>query len=264
MASAVSSAMNPVSSISAAAPAAPKYRPEEYSVSDIVQKFFSEKAKDFSKLLAYTTFWVGEAMPALPSQAKRFSSTMGDFKNFISLTEVPKKVIEVVNTSTKLWGDRTVNAARSVFDKVTTLTNSVVDSIDFGSRFLPINEAVMGWLKGVNSVATLGGAGNKAVEHIQKLTQTTETDTQKRALYVINLAGNVAYIAVGAMGLASFAAGVAIVPAAMVGALTVGLITTITSFVFEKLYDPEGTGKNFNPDAVLHNKLEAKKAGAVV
>ena len=141
MAAAVSSAVSSVSSSSAVAPVAPKYRPEEYSIAGMVLKFFDEKAKDFSKVLSYTTFWVGEALPDMPSQAKRFSSTMGDFKNFISATEVPKKAMEAVTAVSALWADRTATAAREVFKKMTTLTNSVVDGIngaEIGGIELPI------------------------------------------------------------------------------------------------------------------------------
>ncbi len=246
----------------------PVYKPEEYSVAGVVLKFFEEKAKDISKVFSYTTFWLGQAIPNLPAEARSFSATMGDFKNFISATEVPKKIMEARDAVNRFWTDLTTSggpwskvaeAGREVFKKATSLTNSVVDSVDFSSRFLPIDQNVMSWLKGLNFAATLGGAGNGAIEQIQNFCKTTDADAQKRTLYMINLARDVSYVAVGVIGVASFVTGAAIVPWMIVAALTSGLGFTIGGYFYEKLYDPEGKGKNLNPEIVLQNNAARRR-----
>jgi hypothetical protein len=242
----------------------PVYKPEEYTVAGAVLKFFEEKVKDIAKSLGYITFWAGQAMPDAPPQARSFSTMMGDFKNFISITEVPKKMSEAVEACQEFWTNLTSNpnasdklgsAARKVFKKSTSLVNSVVDGVDFSKNFIPIDHSVMTVLKGANFLATLGGAGNGAVEQVENLVNTQKHEVSKQTLYCINLARDVSYVALGALGLFSLANGAFVAPWMFVALLTAGLTCTIGGYFYEKLRDPEGKGKNLNPDVVIENHL---------
>jgi hypothetical protein len=271
----MTSAITSGSSASTSTIQPPHYKPEEYTVAGVVLKFFEEKAKDIAKGLGYMAFWTGQAMPDAPHEVKSFSYMMGDFKNFISATEIPKKVAELSEKVKEMWEvlkthckDLTCTsgpwhevgkAGREVFKKTTALINSTVDGIDFSSRFIPIDHSVMTWLKGFNFAATFGGAGVGAAEQVQKLTEAKEHETAKKTLFMINLARDVTYAALGALGLFWIVTATAFVPWVLVALLTAGLSFTIGGYFYEKLYDPEGKGKNLNPEVVIENNLERKK-----
>jgi hypothetical protein len=242
----------------------PVYKPEEYTVAGAVLKFFEEKTKDVAKALGYIAFWTGQAIPDAPHEVRSFSSMMGDFKNFVGATEVPKKMTEAIGACKEFWVDLTNTssscekigrAARQVFKKCTSLTNSVADGIDFSLRFISIDSSIMTWIKGLNSLATIGGAGNAALEQMENLAKTQRHEIAKQTLYCINLARDVSYVALGALGLFSLVGVIPVIPWACVALLTVGLTLTIGGYFYEKLHDPEGKGKNLNPEIVIENHL---------
>ncbi len=254
----------------------PVYKTEEYTIAGIVLKFLEEKVKDIAKGLGYTAFWVGQAIPDAPPQVRSFSTLMGNFKNFVSATEVPKKSSELwealtgkeglwTNLTSKVkghadstWG-KVGTAAGEVFKKTTSLTNSVVDGIDLTSNFVAIDAKVMTWLKGFNFAATLGGAGYGAVEQVQKFAATDKDEVHKQRLYLINLARDVSYAVLGAMGLFFVVTATPIVPWMIVACLTSGLTLTLGGYFYEKVYDPEGKGKNLDPDIVIKNNIARRE-----
>lgn len=242
----------------------PVYRKEEYSVAGIVLKFFDEKAKDIAKALGYTGFWAGQIAPGLPPEVKSFSATMGDFKNFIAITEIPKKTVEAFAAFSALWANmsspngsatKAWAALGEAFTKVASWTNSFVDGIDFSSRFIAIDTSVMTWLKGTSFAATFGSSVKGAWEQIQKIGNTVAAQTIKTAFYAISFLRDTSYALLGAKGLFCILTATPMVPWMMVGLLTSGLTFTIGGYFYEKLYDPEGKGKNLNPDVVIANNL---------
>lgn len=248
----------------------PVYKPEEYTVASVILKFFEDKAKDLAKVFGYTGFWLGQAAPNL--SLGPFSERMGEFKNFVSATEIPKKMIEAKDSYVALFtaltsGGRVEEAARKAFTKTTSAFNSIVDSIDLASRFTVINTTVMTWLKGLNFGATLGGSSVGAYEQYEKYQGTKPYETVKAHFYAINFLRDATYASVGAYGLGCMVTATPLIPWVMVGLLTVGLLTTIGGYFFEKLHDPEGAGKNLNPDLVIaniaaKNRYEAQLAAA--
>jgi len=242
----------------------PVYRNEEYTVAGIVLKFFDEKAKDIAKALGYTGFWAGQIAPGLPPEVKSFSATMGEFKNFISATEVPKKTVEAFAAFSALWANvssptgsatKAWAALGEAFTKAAAWTNSVVDGVDFSSRFVAIDTSVMTWLKGTSFAATLGSSAKGAWEQIQKISNAVAAETTKTSFYVISFLRDTSYALLGAKGLFCILTATPMVPWMMVGLLTAGLTFTIGGYFYEKLYDPEGKGKNLNPDVVIANNL---------
>lgn len=270
----------------------PPQKPEEYTITELVLKFFEEKAKDIAKALGYTAFWVNQ-MPGVPSQVQTFNTTMVNFKNFIAATEVPKKGYELYSAlgdmATSLqelrqecgeWlslpgalfdltnedglysyvkdsGAKVAAAGRVVFEKGTSMINSVVDGIDFSQNFIPIDSATMSTLKTVNYAATFGGAGNDAIKQIEKWSATDECETTKQMFYMINLAKSLSYVALGALGLSSVFLGATVAPWMFVATLSSGLFFTIFSYFYERINDPECKGKNLNPEAVIANRMLA-------
>src|SRR5580692_11223194 len=106
----------PIGSTAATTIQPPVYKPEEYTIAGIVLKFFDDKVKDLAKGLGYAFFWVGQAIPDAPPQVRSFSTLMGNFKNFVSATEVPKKSVEAWEALSGLWVNLT--------DKVTNKADS--------------------------------------------------------------------------------------------------------------------------------------------
>lgn len=262
MASAISSITSAVSS-HAIAPPVP--RPAEYSTIDLIQTFFKEKVKDITKAGAYLAFWATQAIPDLPSNVTKFNFLLKDFKNFISATEIPEKLCTLSGSVSTLITDlpsatmgKVGTAARKVFKDTMSLINSTADTIDFTSLFVPICKETLRWVSGINCAATAGFAGNGIVEQIQNINGMSKIDPKRTTFYLINLARDVSYLAVGIIGLASVLAIAPIAPWMIVSCLTSGLSFSIGSYFYERIVDPENKGKNLNPAIVVENQINQR------
>jgi hypothetical protein len=234
----------------------PPRKNEKYTLSDVALTFCKEKAKDIAKIGSYTAFWATEAMPNLPRQVTKFNHTLRDFKNFVSVTEIPEKthnLFKAVKDFISATTDKAGKAARQVFKDAMTFINTIGDTIDFAHIFAPIRKEVMRVISGVNFAATAAGSGNGVAEQIEKLKVTPATDTKRRNLYGINLARDISYFALGIIGLTFVVTGATFIPWMIVACLTSGLSWTIGGYFYERLADPENKGKNLNPAHVMTN-----------
>lgn len=255
----------------ALAPPTPK--PEEYTIADLVLTFFKEKAKDLAKAGSYIAFWATEAVPSLPQSVRTFNTTLRDFKNFVSMTEVPQKLYELggsVKVLTATLTERTYDAASAAMAKVATasrevfknsmaLINATADSIDFVHLFVPISKEVMRWVSGINFAATIGFAGNGVVEQLQHIQSTKAIDPKKIIFHMINVARDTSYLVLGVIGLGFVVTATPLVPWMIVACLTSGLTFSIGSYFYEKIIDPENKGKNLNPAIVIENQVNQRK-----
>jgi predicted membrane channel-forming protein YqfA (hemolysin III family) len=116
----------------------------------------------------------------------------------------------------------------------------------------------MPWVKGIGLAATLSGACIGASEQVQNIASTKANEINKNTFYIINLARDVSYVAFGALAFLSMGGLITIAPSGLVVYLTSGLALSIGSYFYEKIYDPEGKGKNLNPDIVIRNNLDRK------
>jgi hypothetical protein len=244
---------------------APPVIPAEYSITDLVLAFFKEKVKEIAKAGSYLAFWTTEAIPDLPQNVTKFNFLLRDFKNFISTTEIPEKLHTLSGSVTTLLTDlssatmeKVGTAARKVFKDTMSLINSTGDGIDFASLFIPISKEALRWVTGINLAATLGFAGNGAVEQIQNISGMTKIDTKRTAFYLINLARDTSYVALAVIGLGFVLTGTAMVPWMIVTCLTSGLTFSIGSYFYERLVDPENNGKNLNPAIVVKNHVNQR------
>jgi hypothetical protein len=247
------------SAVTTAAIPRPIYQNEHYTVADAILKFLAEKTKDVAKVLGYATFWWGQAQPGLPPEVKSFSVTMGEFKNFVSMTEVPQKTVAAIAAISALWANKTWKALGDAFSKSAEWTNAFVDGIDFGSRFVAIDTAVMTWLKGISFGATFGNSTKGAWENLQKMGRTAAAETTKTAFFTISFLRDMSYATLGAKGLFCIITATPMVPWIMVGLLTAGLTFTILGYFMERLYDPDNKSKNLNPDIVIANNLVRRR-----
>lgn len=247
-------------------PLPPGHKQEKYTVSSAILKFFDDKVKDIVKGLGYTAFWAGKAVPNLPPAVQNFSGMAINYKNLTSATEIPGKAVKTWNSLKGLWTTATTKtetwantnkAARTAFKDSTGLCNSFADSVDFlnHNELIPVDKSSMTVLKGVNFGATLGGAATSGYEQVKNFANTQSHETSKKWLYAINIIRDLAYATLGALGLFFVVTATAIVPWMMVACLTVGLTSTIGGYFCEKLYDPEGKGKNLDPEAIIHNRM---------
>jgi len=241
---------------------------EKYTLLDLIFKVFEDRIVYITKTLSYALFWVGRTV-SLPSQATAFSDTMGDFKNIVSAAETPKKALEAwdsLKETVQVAGKKGVcaagSAARKAMEKVSTLTNSVVDGIDFNQRFVPINAALMTTLKGISSVATLAGCGSEALREIKNIQGLKSEQKTQRNHHMLKLALFVSYAAIGVLGILAWTGAAVIAPWMFLACLTSGLTWSIGSFFYERLYDPEGKGKDLNPDIVIKNKITVESRAA--
>jgi hypothetical protein len=239
-------------------PPPPPLEPEQYTISDLALAALKEKAKDAAKIGSYTAFWLTEAIPGLPREVTKFNHTLRDFKNFVSVTEVPEKVHNVVKAVKEFansTADKVAKAARNVFKETMSFINAIGDTIDFAHVFVPISKAVMRWVSGINFAATIGGSANGAIEQVQKIHGLKSIDTKKTQLYLINLARDISYLVLGIIGLTFVLTGTPFVAWMIVACLTSGLTFSLGSYFYERIADPEDTGKNLNPAIVIKNKI---------
>jgi hypothetical protein len=251
------SAIAPTPAVTPITPSASKLL--KYSITDIVLAFFKEKAKDIAKAGSYLAFWATQAIPDLPPNVTKFNTTLRDFKNFVSATEIPEKLHKLSESVPKLG--KAEGAVRKVFSETMSLINSTADSIDFANLFIPLGKEAMRWVTGINFAATLGFAGNGVAEQIQKLDSMKKIDLKATTLYLINLARDVSYVALAMIGLTFFFTATPLVPWMIVACLTSGLTFSIGSYFYEKMVDPENKGKSINPTALV-DRFVAQKNGA--
>jgi hypothetical protein len=267
----MTSATGVVTSVTTVGPFIPK--PEKYTPLTAALAFFKEKAKDIAKSGSYLAFWATRAVPSLPPNVTKFNTTLRDFKNFIGATEIPEKLCTWGKSTNDLlfdklagkmtsgshsWGE-VGTSARKVFKDTMSLINSGADTIEFTHLFVPICKETLRWVSGINFAATLGFAGNGAIEQVQEINKMKEINTKKFGFHMINIARDVSYVVLGIIGLGFIITATPIVPWMIVACLTSGLTWTISSYFYEKMFDPENKGKNLNPAIVIENIANKKK-----
>lgn len=265
MTSATSALTSGVTSATITTIAPPVPKPAEYSITDLVLTFFKERVKDLAKAGSYLAFWTTEAMPNLPNSVTKFNYMLRDFKNFVSATEIPDKLNTLAGSVTTLATDLTSGtwgkvglAARKAFKDTMSLINSSADTIDFTSLFVPISKETLRWVTGINFAATLGFSGTGAIEQIQNISGMNKIDPKRTTFYLINLARDVSYVALGVIGLACIVTATPMIPWVIVACLTSGLSFTIGSYFYERIFDPENKGKNLNPNVVVENYVNQR------
>lgn len=256
----------------------------KYTIVELVLTYLRERVKDVIKGLGYIAFWVNKAVSHLPESVNRFSLVTGDIKNIISALEAPEKahkfwnklksLVTVVkdrstgkiNSKTRQptnWYD-VGDVAREAFKEGTGLINNVADGIDFSTRYIHINRDALRCVKGVSFAATLGGSAVTAAEQIQKIrdnhTVVPEKQKSNLTLALINLASAVSYLVLGIIGLYFVLTATPIVVWMLLACLTAGLAFSMTGFFYERIVDPEGKGKNLNPNLVVENFVKKHPA----
>ena len=249
---------------------------EHYTVTDVVLAFFKEKAKDLAKAGSYLAFWATEAMPDTPQNVTKFNTTLRDFKNFISATEVPQKLYDLSGSVMALGGSvkdvftgaaeatlsKVGSTARKAFKDSMSAINATADTIEFTKLFVPISKETLRWVSGINFAATMGFAGNGVLEQVENFAKNTSCDQKKTAFYMLNTARDVSYLVLGIIGFTCFVTATPIIPMTIVACTTAGLTFTIGSYFYEKLVDPEHKGKNLNPAIVVENVVAQRAASA--
>lgn len=202
-------------------------------------EFMTTKQKDIVKLFGYATGWTSISLPSEDPTGQllgRVSGFMGDTKNLLSALEIPDKTVKLRKAVSDFIAEPSFEGARKVlFKELTGLINPVCDGIDFSTKFVPITTEAMRTVKTVNFAATFIGAGNSAIEQVQKINNLTEIDTQKTTLHLINIARDVSYVALAVIGLSSIFLGFAAAPWMFLTCLTSGLLFTIGGFFYDRV-----------------------------
>lgn len=139
-------------------------------VFDAMTDFFSTQYKNIVKIISTLAQIIALSMPNTPtgSMAGRVSTLAGDVKNALSVIEIPKKLIEIVDyivdlTKLDLEKESELNIFRKVaglfFKKMAELTNLLCDGICLLDRYLvSLGRDGANLVKGVSGVATLVGS----------------------------------------------------------------------------------------------------------
>lgn len=248
------------------------FKREEYSIVELVFSFFKEKIKDVVKLLGYSTFWAGQAVPNLPSSVQSFSFAMSDVKNLLGAIEIPEKANALQKSVSGLWTSVTdgaswtqvANAGRKAIKDTTGFVNSCCDGIDFSTKYITIDKSALTGIKTVSFGSTLVGASIAAGEQLYNLGTEPDPEGTKWPLYLMNLARDVSYVALGIIGLASIITATPLVAWQILACLTSGLLFSIGGFFYNGIVDPEKQGKSLNPEALVHNAAQIRKTAPTV
>jgi len=232
-----------------------------YSFGDSVLTFFKDKPKDIAKVFSYAASWFTIANPGHPI-VERFGSRMSMVKNVLSAEELPGK-FQTLNKSFSAFLNGVPGATRKVVTEVASVIHSAVDGISFFDSLSPsdkgaISEGVMRWVKGVGSVATTVFAANSAFDQVQNIRsmETLNVEGDKTMFYLLNLARDVSYLALGVISLTCMATATPLAPWVALALLTSGLTFTIGGYFYEKVYDPEKKGKNLDPRFLVSNFMK--------
>ena len=76
--------------------------------------------------------------------------------------------------------------------------------------------------------------------------------------YLMNLARDVSYLALGIIGLSFILTATPIAALPIVTCLTSGLTFTIGGYFYERIFDPENKGKNLKPETVVENYVNQR------
>lgn len=246
---------------------------EKYSAVDIFFALFKQQPETIVKGLGYGTYWLGKVC-TVPSGISNFSLETVHFKNFLSAIKIPERSRELWKSFNGLWADwsnrasvateetrkKIVKSTFKIIQKASNLTSSVCDAVDFSTKYVPSMDK--GFLHGVKTAsytATFVGSGVSAGEQIVNITTQQDPEGKKAAFYLLNLARDVSYVALGAIGLYGIITVTPIAPAIILACLTSGLSFGIGSFFYEKIKDPENKGTNLIPDAVVENVVQRRR-----
>ncbi len=221
----------------------------------IVLEFFKDKGKDIAKVIGYTCDWMNQLIPDMPSNVQVISLGAKNFKNFFSMLELPEKVSKFKNAVVALVSDTTLSTVQKVRNFIkegTGLFSAFSDTTELTSQVLPVGKEFLKSVKTLNLGSTFLGAGNSAIENMQKFAGTKADEQERQTLYLINTARDVSYFVFASYMLGCMAAGVSVVGMAVLGMLTSGLVFTIGGFFYERMVDPEKKGMNV-PQAVINN-----------
>jgi hypothetical protein len=243
---------------------------EKKSAVDVATDYFKAKVRDVVKIVSYTIGAVSQIKPDIVSdEATRFSLFLGDVKNVMSITEIPEKALKTKDAAVNFFSSPSFETGRAVVKEGSVLTTNTVDGIDLLRRFeiIPISKEAMRSIKTVGFSATILGSANGVAEQAEKIMALKAEDpkqTEKETLYLLNMARDVAYLALGIIGLSFCIAGIAFNPALMLTCLITAWIYGTCSYFYEQTVDPEGKAKDVKQVvANLKNEIEAWKGVAV-
>lgn len=225
----------------------------------IVLEFFKDKGKDVAKTIGYTCSWMIQLFPSMPANAQVIADGMKNTKNFFSALELPEKIMKFHHAVVSLVSDTTLSVVQKVRNFVkegTGLFNAFADTTELSSIYLPVGKEFLHSVKTLNLGATFLGAGNSAVENIQKYASTKASEQERQNLYMINTARDVSYFVFAGYVLGCAFMGATVVSAVVLGLLSSGLAFTMAGFYYERKVDPEKKGMNVPSAVIDHFKRE--------
>ncbi len=235
--------------IGAPQPFVPPFENTNKDIGTIFKEFMDTQLKNIIKIFGYATGWtsiyLGKGDPT-GELCGRISGHFQQAKRFATAMEIPAKTYEVGVAVEKLIKTPSLENMRNLFlDKLTSLIDPVCNAIEFGNEYLPLEQGAFTAMKAVNYGSTFIGNTNGIVKEAEKMYGMPEFDTKKATLHLINIARNVSYVVLGAIGLASVFLGFAAMPWMFLACLTSGLTFTLGGFFYERLVYSE---KNLNID----------------
>ena len=170
---------------------------------------------------------------------------MGDIKNILSSFEIPsrtKKIWDCLFADPKNTTLKPEEGTLSnIFKESALLVNNVYDGLSYVAEYVVINKETIRYASGINSLATIGGCGTSALEHISKLRSGKANDP---TYSTVLLARDLSYVAVGAIGIYTFATGATVAPWKILACITSGLTFSITGHFYNQMRDPEDKGRD--------------------
>lgn len=210
----------------------------------VVSEFLTTKKKEMARIFAYAAAWTSLAYKddePMRQLYGRVSSFMGDVKNALSASEIPEKAVHLGRQIDHFAHRPTFDKGRKLlFKELAAITAPVCDTIDLFNKFVPINPDKMVGIKGLSLTTTFLSSGNDMIDQVQRISKMKEINPQRTALYLINIARDVSYIALSILALSGLVLGYVIAPWMILACLTSGLLFGIAGFFYEHIVNPEG------------------------
>lgn len=211
------------------------------TVGEVFNDSLKDKIKDWIKVFRYTATYVEYFNPNAPEAVHAFGSQMSEFKNFLSIRELYKKTQAVYFSLCKVAKEPVERSVISVFGASTDLMSSVVDSLNFASRFVYMNASVLKLISKNTDMAKFACAILSTGKDSKALAAVMGDEHSSDALIVahmLRLAVDISYIALGIFSIGFSAVGLA--PSAIVLTSWSAFATVISliSYFQDKMCDP--------------------------
>lgn len=226
-----------------------------YSVNEVISQALEKQISNVIKAVRYTIFFASQAVEKTPASLTEFSKQLGNFKNILSMRNLHKAIPNACSSFFNAVAQRSAAAARSALLDCGSCFNTIADTVELTSVFVPLNAAICTLMKNTNVWVTGTCSSLNAITQFKALLKAEKEGTAEQAiLSLLRLAMNVSYVAFAAISLGCMAMGVVPSTVTIMTCLASGTAFGLGSFFYEMRNDPYG--KNYQEHRKLADRIQ--------